>query len=398
MTEHPALRHYARAYPRVKRIAHHNYVADAVERAGGRVLWSSGGDVAPLFLAIEDQAGVRTGLWAYVFWGNRRPTQNRPHDEHRLQIRVGDEAAWRTESHPVGVDPAGLDVAVVLGVEPEHEVIVALDPLLYDPLPMGISVYWKDEDVAATQTSGFHVWERDNLTGSRRGEARSEFGVETVVAFEPERFFDYLRFEREAQSLRLDPPLRYRAAERVAGTAHAGGSASSATVHELENEYSLPAQAILEIISERGRLAMAVRGGVAEHHLGAALRAEAIVQEAALGHQEGPPDYWVTLTDGDAVTVECKNAAPKTYADGAAKVEVQKTRASRSDPASRYYEPSAFDVIAACMFGPLGEWTFRYRRSRLLARHPDHHERIAPLQRIDDRWACTLEGALAEEP
>ncbi len=142
---------------------------------------------------------------------------------------------------------------------------------------------------------------------------------------------------------------------------------------------------------------MAVRGGVAEHHLGLSLRGAPIVLKAELGRQEGPPDYWVTLTDGGRTTIECKNAAPKTYADGTPKVEVQKTRASRGDPASRLYEPTAFEFIAACMFGPSGEWSFRYKRSHLLARHPEFPARIAPLQRIDGTWADNLSDALLQE-
>jgi hypothetical protein len=393
---HPSGRAYSRTYERVRRQEHHAFLEQAVTRAGGRVLWSSGGGLAPLFLAIEDQAGVRTGVWCYAFWANRKETTNRPEDEHRLQIRLGNinDRAWREQSHPVGLDPTGLDVTVVLGVEPDADLIVGLDPILYDPLPMGISIFWKDDEVAAAQASGFHVWERDNLTGARRGETRSEFGVETVVAFRPERLFDFLRFEREAQSLRLDPPLRYRAAERIA--TGVTGSASAASVHELEAQYGLSAQAILEIIGERSRLAMAVRGGVAEHHLGLALHDEPAVLNAELGHQEGPPDYWVTLVGDEELTVECKNAAPKTYADGTPKVEVQKTRASRGDPASRFYDPGAFDVIAACMFGPTGEWTFRYKRSQLLVRHPEFPDRIAPLQRIDASWPDNLPESLLQ--
>ena len=92
--------------------------------------------------------------------------------------------------------------------------------------------------------------------------------------------------------------------------------------------------------------------------------------------------------------MECKNASPQRYADGTPKVEVQKTRASKGDPTSRYYTPDAFDVLAACMYGPTGTWTFRFRRSADLRRHEDHPGRIAPLQRITDDWATTLQDAL----
>ena len=81
---------------------------------------------------------------------------------------------------------------------------------------------------------------------------------------------------------------------------------------------------------------------------------------------------------------------PKTYADGTAKVETQKTRASKGDPKSRLYDDSQFDVVAACMYGPLGRWEFRYKRSRQLTRDGNYPDRIAPIQRIDDSWSMSL--------
>ena len=141
---------------------------------------------------------------------------------------------------------------------------------------------------------------------------------------------------------------------------------------------------------------MAMRGGVAEHHLGLVLDGDPLVRSAVEGHQEGPPDFFVDMVDGRAVTVECKNASPTLYADGTPKVEVQKTRASQGDPTSRFYAPDAFDVVAACMYGPTGAWTFRFRRSALLEPHPVHPRKIAPLQRITDQWSHTLAEAMAE--
>jgi len=130
--------------------------------------------------------------------------------------------------------------------------------------------------------------------------------------------------------------------------------------------------------------------------MGKALDHDPHVTVADVGHQEGPPDFFVTLVDGREVTVEVKNASPNRYADGTPKVEVQKTRASKGDPASRLYEPTAFDVLAACMYGPTGSWTFRFKRAGLLTRHPDHPGRIYPLQRIDGSWADGLSAALKQ--
>ena len=240
-------RSYARPYERVQRRPHHVFGEDAVARSGGRVLFTSGPDSAPLFLGIEDDAGERVGVCAYVFMANRRVTRNRPADEHRLQIRYGDvnDAAWRSESHPVGFDPLGVDVTIVVGAHLEADLIVGLDPLVYNPLPLGISVFFKDAEIDEARRSGWHVWERDNISSVRRSSPRTEFGVETLVAVSPDRFLDYLRFERTAQALRLDPPLRFRAAFDQSASKPTSG------VHALEGEYLLSTQEILNNIRER---------------------------------------------------------------------------------------------------------------------------------------------------
>lgn len=95
------------------------------------------------------------------------------------------------------------------------------------------------------------------------------------------------------------------------------------------------------------------------------------------------------------MTVECKNVSPKKLKDGTPKVETQKTRASKGDPKSRYYEPSQFDVVAACMYGPWRRWEFRYKRSNRLERDRKYPDRIAAIQRIDGSWSSTLFDALA---
>jgi hypothetical protein len=66
-----------RPYTGVQRREHHDFLESAVQRSGGRVLWSSGPHIAPLYLTIEDQDGQRAGLMAYVFMANRRVTRTR---------------------------------------------------------------------------------------------------------------------------------------------------------------------------------------------------------------------------------------------------------------------------------------------------------------------------------
>jgi len=283
-----------------------------------------------------------------------------------------------------------VDVTAVLGVHRDADVIIALDPARYDPLPMGISIEFKDEAVDAALEHGWHVWQRDTIPGVQR-EARATDGFDTLIALRPERLIDLLRFEREATALGLDPALRYSAARAVG--AGSRGLGSSSARHRLERDFELSSHEILDIISRQGRLSVAVRGGVAEHHLGRLLAADPTVASAVPIDRDGG-DFDVRLDDGQAVIIECKNAAPSSYSDGAWKVEVQKTRASKNDPASRFYRTTQFDVVAACLFSSTGRWDFRYRRSRDLRRHERFDDRLAAMQRIDESWATSLAEAM----
>ncbi len=169
-------RNYARIYERVQRKDAHEFVAAAVEAAGGRVLLSSGPSTAPLFLSIEDPAGARIGLSAYVFSANRVTTKHRPTDEHRAQVRYGNvnDRAWRLQAHPLGWDPADLDVRLLLVVHRDAGLLVALDPLAYDPLPLGNSIYFKDDDVE--QQPGTAGASGSATPTAERGRGRSSLG------------------------------------------------------------------------------------------------------------------------------------------------------------------------------------------------------------------------------
>lgn len=137
-----------------------------------------------------------------------------------------------------------------------------------------------------------------------------------------------------------------------------------------------------------------MRGGVAEHHLGRHLREDAAVHSAILIDKDGRPDFETMLVDGRTILIECKNVSPRTYADGSMKVEVQKTRASKRDPASRLYRPDQFDVVAACLYPVTGRWEFRFKRTELLLADLRYSERIAPIQRVEGSWSGALLSAL----
>lgn len=368
----------------------HAFLLEAVRRSGGEVIYASEPDRAPIFVGVQGEGDERLGVLCYPFRCNAPPIRGRAPDEHRVQVRYGGQASWEAKEHPLGHDIAGVDTTIVLGVHPNFDIFVGLDPALYDPLPMGISIELKQAQVEEAQLRGWHVWERENHPGRRRGAPRARAGLETIVAFTPERLLDYVRFERQASGLGLDQPLRFRAAE-VAAT---DPPTPARGVHALEEEFALSSEEILEIIAHRSRLAVAVRGGVAEHHLGLHLRDDPSVRAARLIDRDGEPDFDVELTDDRRVLVECKNVSPRRYADGSPKIEVQKTRGQKADPAGRLYRPEQFDVVAACLYSVSGTWEFRFRRTREMERDSRYPERLAALHRVDDSWSASLVGAL----
>lgn len=369
----------------------HAFLLDAVRASGGRVLYASDLHRAPVYLGVQLDSDERIGMLVYPFRVTRNSIKNRPDDEVRGQLRYGAEESWKRE-HPVGRDVAGVDVTMILGVDLADSVILGLDANLWDPLPMGISFYAKDAEIQQAKASGWHVWEKVNRAGTKRSEPRSPTNLETVVAFTPDRLIDYARLERRATSLRLDQPLRYSAAVALAGKS---AVEELPRRHVLEEQFALTSEQILDIIGGRNRLSVAVRGGVAEYHLEHLLETSPDITAVERLDVDAMHDFNVTLSDGRLMRVECKNASPKTSASGRFKVEVQKTRASKGDPASRFYPVDGFDVVAACLFSPTGRWEFRNGLTSRMARHKDFPDRLAPIQTITNDWAENL-SALSE--
>lgn len=385
-------REYGRVYERVRRQPVHEFLEDAVRASGGSVLFSSGNRTAPLFLAVEDAHGARYGIVAYAFLMNEERTLNRPTNENRGQIRYGDvnDPAWRAEAHPLSFDPAGIDVTCVVGCHIERGLIIGLDPGRNDPLPIGNSFYAKAGDLDVASERGWNVWEGRRRASDKRVDDDDAPDFDAIVALQPSRFLDFVAYERHAQTMGLDSALRLHLAVR------SGELEQASQIHDLEAAYGLTASDVLDIIQTNARLGMAVRGGVAERHLQLQLESHPLVTDVRPGNVEGPPDFIATVAGSTGVRIECKNASPKTYAGNVPKVEVQKTRASKDDPTSRFYGTDAFDVVAACLFGPTSEWEFRFCRTDRLTPHPQHANKIAPLQRVDERWHSSIVDALTD--
>lgn len=387
-----------RGVPRIYNVAGradlHQFLLDAVAASGGTVLFASSPQRVPVYLGIESGNGERLGLMVYPFRLTRVETRNRPSNEVRGQLRYGSEASWLSDDHHVARDMAGVDTTLLLGVYPDGDLLVGLDPALYDPLPLGISAaYLKDTHLEAVVRDGWTVWERENHAGIRRAAPRAAEGLETLIAFHPSRLLDYAAFERRASDLGLDPPLRHAAAVDTAAPSLLESGLSTA-LHSLETSFDLSAHDILDIIHTRMRLEVAVKGGVAEHHLERQLREDPAVEQVRRLDQDAQPDFDVVLTSGQRLLVECKNVSPERYANGDFKVEVQKTRATRDDPAGRLYRPEQFDVVAACLYSPTRQWDFRYMATERLVRHAKHPERLAATHRVGPDWAPSLALAL----
>jgi hypothetical protein len=65
----------------------------------------------------------------------------------------------------------------------------------------------------------------------------------------------------------------------------------------------------------------------------------------------------------------------------------------RATPASRFYKPTQFDVLAVCLWRSNGPPRFVYRNTTDLERHAQHPDRLAVMHRIDATWATRLMDA-----
>lgn len=147
--------------------------------------------------------------------------------------------------------------------------------------------------------------------------------------------------------------------------------------HPLEIQYDLTARELLDAIDRRFRLKVALEGAVAEVHFERKLRVarqEGWLTDYVAHDVDGMHDFTVVTRQGLSLRVEVK-----TVRKGAsARVELQKTRAAKGDPTSRYYDRDQFDVVAVCMGRVTGAWSdFRYA---LVCELPAHKSYPGKLQ------------------
>lgn len=372
-----------------------DFMLDALRSAGCTIVQHSPRNLAPFRIAFETPAGERLGILVYAFYANSKLTKNRPDDEWRFQVKYGSDA--RAE-HELWIDPYGLYTTLFVGISPEHGLFVGADPMMHNPTRFFISVEFKDEHVSEIQEKGWHGWERE----SRRED--SDTPVEVLVGGTTKRFLQYVRFERAAAG--LDQGHRQLLAERwldappMKAKGQLAAGAVPAQLHALAREFEMPETEVLDLIASARRLKMAVRGWVAEEHLVKRLSVVAGVSECVRLDIEGGADVSLRFEGSRALTVQCKNVLRNRAADGTARMDFQKTRASQGDPCSRYYKPEEYDLIAACLHAVTERWEYKYVVPGVLDRHKKCPARVGNNVRIDTRWtpdAGAILGQIARQ-
>jgi hypothetical protein len=348
-----------------------DFLIEGLKASGCTILWASDASHAPFFIVFENQLGERHGVLAYAFLANSKLTKNRPADEHRFQIKYGSDPKAIL---PLERDPSQLITTIFVGIDLERGVMVGADPVLHDGTKMFISLEFKRANVEEVVRHGWHAWERES--SRREGEP-----VEVLVGVCQRRVADFVRFERLAAG--LDAGHRQLLAEQLLGN-----PALRATVvpHTLAKELELSGDAILDLIQGARRLKMAVRGWVAEHHLETMLLKVKGVEECRRLDEEGQPDVSLRYMGSRPMFIECKNALRMVAKDGTPRVDFQRTRASKSDPCSRYYRPCDFNILAACLHSITEKWEFRFIVTSDLPSHKTCAGRIQSNLRVGPEW------------
>lgn len=343
-----------------------DFVRRALEMRGCKVLHTSPLNRAPFHVVFETAGAERMSVLVYAFLANSKATKNRPADEHRFQIKYGGDLSGVLD---VAVDPLGVTTTIFLGLDVERGLFVAADPLMNSPSPMSRSIEFKADHAAAILRDGWSAWERERreakTTTRRAFELLPDVRTEILIGGKQERLLDLILLERVARG--LDPGERHLIADKF--RALPGTVPASPMSHKLLDELDIAPEALLELISSASRLKMAVRGWVAETHLETYLKGIDGVTECHRLSEEGRPDISLRWRGGQPILIECKNVLRTTYAGGVPKLDFQRTRASKSDPCSRYYSPADFEVVAACLHPVTEHWEFRFALTRELPAH-----------------------------
>lgn len=366
-----------------------DFIAGAIKASGGEVLRKPPPTWAPFEFLVRTPAGERLELICYAFLANKYKQKGRPKDEHRFQIKYGSE--FDDYHHLYLADGVG-DATLMFGVHLERGVFVAVDPAMHNPTWFSKSVEFKSEQLDQVRRLGWYGWERARVAGGRRKRPLSLLSCQTevLVGLSPEHFFRYVQLERAA--IALDAGQRLLLTDRMAVVP---GPVSTRPRHPLEEAMGLSAEEILGVIDGAFRLRVAVRGAVAERHLGKQLSRVPGVHDVEALDEDGAPDFRVYFRGEGPFTIECKNVLRR-MTRGRVKVDFQKTRASKHDPCSRYYSRDDFHVLAACLQPVSEAWDFRFCRTMDLPEHEKCPGRLSHKDVFVDEahWSDELPGVL----
>ena len=370
------------------------FMGEALEKQGCRLIHVPSPKTAPFRFTFQTPQGERMGIVAYAFFANNNKIKHRPQDEHRFQIKYGGDLGGL---HEIWQDPYGLYVTLLLGINAEHGFFIAADPVLRNPTRFSVSVEFKDEQVETILERKWCAWERERRPGKK---TQDEPLFEALIGGTADQFLKHIRFEREA--LGEEPGERQYLADHFGDTALVTASPellaptppiSRSHLHALAKEFQLPESKVLDLISERRMLKMAVRGSVAEEHLVNNLRNVSGVRDCRRLEDDHGPDVALFFRD-KKITIECKNSSRERTREGYEKIDLQRTRASKADPCSRYYKPSEFDVVAACIHAVTEKWEFKYAPSGDLDPHKTCAGRLSNNVKLDQRWSRDASVAL----
>lgn len=367
------------------------FLARAMESSGLRILEKPSPRRAPFVFRVLTPAGESLELICYAFTANRYRQEGRPEDEHRFQIKYGSEF---DRYHSLFVGTGEESVTLFFGIHYEANVIVACDPMMHNPTWFSKSVEFKDADLNETLRTGWHGWERERKAQRRKRErplADLNYETEIVVGLTPEHFFRYVQMERAGTG--LPSGERLLLIDRMSPSHDASDEGK---LHPLEEELGLSARDILNMIEGAFRLKVAVRGATAEQHLGKLLEHTQGVDEVRHLDADGQPDFEVLYRGQGPIAIECKNVLRRRRA-GQVRVDFQRTRASKSDPCSRYYRASEFHLLAACLHPVTESWEFTYARTRDLHPHPTCDGRLDHRLPVEDDTPWESETAAALE-
>lgn len=362
------------------------FMVEALESQGCRLIFTPAPDVAPFRMTFETPQGERIGVIAYAFLANNKAIKNRPADEHRFQIKYGGDL---TGYHEIWQDPYGLYVTVLIGINPNLGFFVAADPVLRNPTRFSVSVEFKNKQAQDILKHRWIAWERERRPGKKAAE---EPLFEALVGGASDQFLRLIRFEREAWG--EEPGERHYLAEHFTDRALVTASRelvasppviSAEHLHALAKEFALPEKKVLDLISERRMLKMAVRGSVAEEHLVNLLCDVPGVEKCRRLEEDHGPDVALAFK-GKELRVECKNSSRVRTKEGFEKIDLQRTRASKADPCSRYYKPAEFNLVAACIHAVTEKWEFKYAITTELDPHGSCHGRLSNNVKLDHRW------------